>query len=61
MIAGFCLIIYGGPLALMITVSLNIYLFEQSNKSFLFIFFTFKIHIYFIDVNRTSEMFRRNY
>lgn len=39
MIAGFCLIIYGGPLALMITVSLylNIYIIEY-NESFLYVY-----------------------
>lgn len=58
MIGGFCLIIYGGPLALMITVSdpllmINNFFFCQSIKKNRFINPT--------GFNGTSKMFRRNY
>lgn len=57
MIGGFCLIIYGGPLALMITVSLftnTVQLSIIHNKPF-YIFFLFNMLI-FVDIDCASEM-----
>lgn len=54
MIMGFCLIIYGGPLALMITV---IYTYHASVP----IVFLIKYIFLFTDIASASEMFRRDY
>lgn len=51
MIAGFCLIIYGGPLALMVTVSIAL-----CKKYLLQNIYTYT-YIYFLDFSCPSEMF----